>query len=150
MSLEKSLELFGILRNGLFQKYKIRKFSKIRRLVLRRIFVTQEILKMTKRLGQNPFEENFRVQNGKVLDLFFQQDKSSTDQNDESSIAKENALELPTILNYEEKRVYDFLNKKGNSTTYDISSGLGLYVYDAIQILQSLEKKGMALKTSER
>ena len=101
---------------------------------------------MTKRLGQNPFEENFRVQNGKVLDLFFQQDKSSTAQNDESSIAKKNALELPSILNYEEKRVYDFLNKKGNSTTYDISSGLGLYVYDAIQILQSLEKKGMALK----
>ena len=82
MNLEKSLELFGILRNGLFQKYKIRRFSKIRRLVLRRIFVTQEILKMAKRLGQNPFEDNFRDQNGKFLDLFFQQNKSSTAQNE--------------------------------------------------------------------
>ena len=90
MSLEKSLELFGILRNGLFQKYKIRRFSKIRRLVLRRIFVTQEILKMPKRLGKNPFEDNFRDQNGKFLDLFFQQNKSSTAQNDESTDAKKN------------------------------------------------------------
>ena len=150
MNLEKSLELFGILRNGLFQKYKIRRFSKIRRLVLRRIFVTQEILKMPKRLGQNPFEDNFRDQNGKFLDLFFQQKKSSTAQNDESTDAKKNALEQPAILNYDEKRVYVFLNKNGISTTYDISSGLGLYVYDAIRILQSLEKKRMALKTSER
>ncbi len=150
MNLEKSLELFGILRNGLFQKYKIRRFSKIRRLVLRRIFVTQEILKMSKRLGQNPFEDNFRDQNGKFLDLFFQQNKSSTALNEESPDAKKNALEQPTILNYDEKRVYAFLNKNGISTTYDISSGLGLYVYDAVQILQSLEKKRMALKTSER
>jgi len=150
MNLEKSLELFGILRNGLFQKYKIRRFSKIRRLVLRRIFVTQEILKMPKRLGQNPFEDNFRDQNGKFLDLFFQQNKSSTAHNAESKDAKKNASEQPTILNYDEKRVYAFLNKNGISTTYDISSGLGLYVYDAIRILQSLEKKRMALKTSER
>jgi len=150
MNLEKSLELFGILRNGLLQKYKIRRFSKIQRLVLRRIFVTQEILKMAKRLGQNPFEDNFRDQNGKFLDLFFQQNKSSTAQNEESTDAKKNALEQPTILNYDEKRVYAFLNKNGISTTYDISSGLSLYVYDAIRILQSLEKKRMALKTSER
>jgi len=150
MNLEKSLELFGILRNGLLQKYKIRRFSIIQRLVLRRIFVTQEILKMAKRLGQNPFEDNFRDQNGKFLDLFFQQNKSSTAQNEESTDAKKNALEQPTILNYDEKRVYAFLNKNGISTTYDISSGLGLYVYDAIRILQSLEKKRMALKTSER
>ena len=112
--------------------------------------MTQEILKMAKRLGQNPFEDNFRDQNGKFLDLFFQQNKSSTAQNDESTDAKKNALEQPAILNYDEKRVYAFLNKNGISTTYDISSGLGLYVYDAIRILQSLEKKRMALKTSER
>ncbi len=105
---------------------------------------------MPKRLGQNPFEDNFRDQKGKFLDLFFQQDKSSNAQNDESTDAKKNASEQLAILNYDEKRIYDFLNKNGDSTTYDISSGLGLYVYDAIQILQSLKKKGMAIKTSER
>jgi len=68
-------------------------------------------------------------------------------QNDESNDSTKNASEQPAILNYDEKRVYVFLNKNGNSTTYDISSGLGLYVYDAVRILQSLEKKGMVLKT---
>jgi len=102
---------------------------------------------MSKRLGQNPFEDNFREQNEKFLDLFFQQDISSTTHNDESTDAKKNASEQPAILNNDEKRVYVFLNKNGNSTTYDISSELGLYVYDAVRILQSLEKKGMVLKT---
>ncbi len=105
---------------------------------------------MTKKLGQNPFEDDFRKKSEKHLDLFFKQKKiltKSTSENNqihEQTNQRSNKHQL--ISDYEEKRINDYLIKNGISTTLDISTALNLYVYDAVRILQKLESRGIVLK----
>lgn len=105
---------------------------------------------MLKRLGQNPFENDFRKQNEKYLDLFFKQDKARTSSIAETYSHHDNRKQLTgkqtIVQKSEEKRVYEYLTRNGISTTLDISTALELYVLDAIRILQILERKGMVLK----
>jgi len=105
---------------------------------------------MIKKLGQNPFEDDFRKKSGKHLELFFKQKKVLTNLPFENNQTHENTNQRtnrPRIIsNYEEKRVNDYLIKNGISTTLDISTALNLYVYDTVKILQKLENKGIVLK----
>ena len=105
---------------------------------------------MPKRLGENPFDNDFRKQNEKYLDFFFKQDKIISSSSDEThpylDHTKQPSSKQAKISKYEEQRVYEYLTRNGISTTLDISTALGLYVFDAIRILQSMERKGMALK----
>ena len=105
---------------------------------------------MTKRLGQNPFEDDFRKKSEKYLELFFNQKKILTKSTSENNQIHEQTNQRTSkhqiISNYEEKRINDYLIKNGISTTLDISTALNLYVYDAIRILQKLESRGIVLK----
>jgi len=105
---------------------------------------------MTKRLGQNPFEDDFRKKSEKYLELFFNQKKiftkSTSEYNQNHEKANQHTNKYRIISNYEEKRINDYLIKNGISTTLDISTALNLYVYDAVRILQKLESKGIVLK----
>ena len=105
---------------------------------------------MIKKLGQNPFEDDFRKKSGKHLELFFKQKKVLTNLPFENNQTHENTNQRtnrPRIIsNYEEKRVNDYLIKNGISTTLDISTALNLDVYDAIRILQKLERHAIVLK----
>ncbi len=106
-----------------------------------------------KRLGQNPFEDDFRKKSGKHLELFFKQKKILTKSTSENNQIHEQANQQTNkyriISNYEEKRINDYLIKNGISTTLDISTALNLYVYDAVRILQKLESKGIVLKAKQ-
>ena len=116
--------------------------------------MSQKVIKMTKKLGQNPFEDDFRKKREKYLELFFKQDegltKSSFENNQTHVKTNQPKNEHKIIPNSEEKRVYDYLTKNGISTTLDISTALNLYVYDTIRVLQRLESKGMVLRPTER
>ena len=105
---------------------------------------------MTKRLGQNPFEYDFRKKSKKHLELFFKHNKvltkSPSEYNQNHEKANQHTNKYRIISNYEEKRINDYLIKNGISTTLDISTALNLYVYDAVRILQKLESKGIVLK----
>jgi len=119
-------------------------------LFLRKLLARVEVIKMNKRLGQNPFEDDFRKKSEKHLELFFKQKKiltkspSENNQIHEKTNQRTNKYQI--ISNYEEKRINDYLIKNGISTTMDISTALNLYVYDAVRILQKLESKGIVLK----
>lgn len=119
----------------------------------RKLLESREIFKMIKRLGQNPFEDDFRNKREKHLELFFKQEKVLTKSSSENNQTHEKTNHCTNnhqkISNYEEKRVNDYLIKNGISTTLDISTTLNLYVYDAILILQRLESKGMVLKAKQ-
>lgn len=108
---------------------------------------------MIKRLGQNPFEDDFRKKSGKHLELFFKQKKILTKSPSENNQIHEKTNQCANkhqiISNYEERRVNDYLIKNGISTTRDISIALNLYVYDAVRILQKLESKGIVLKAKQ-
>jgi len=108
---------------------------------------------MTKRLGHNPFEDDFRKKSEKHLELFFKQKKVLTKSSSENNQAHEKTNQgtnkYQIISNYEEKRINDYLIKNGNSTTLDISTALNLYVYDVVRILQKLESKGIVLKADQ-
>jgi len=107
---------------------------------------------MIKRLGQNPFEDDFRKKSGKHLELFFKQKKISTKSTENNQIheqTNQQTNKYRIISNYEEKRINDYLIKNGISTTLDISTALNLYVYDAVRILQKLESKGIVLKAKQ-
>ena len=112
-----------------------------------------EVLKMHKHLGQNPFENDFRNNSKKHLELFFKQGNASSTPTPKTQKCidkkKQQPSKLQTISKSEEKRVHEYLTKNGISTTLDISTALGIYVYDVIRILQSLESKGMVLKASK-
>ena len=112
-----------------------------------------EVIKMTKRLGHNPFEDDFRKKNEKHLEPFFKQKKVLTKLPFENNQTHENTNQCTNkhriISNYEEKQVNDYLIKNGISTTLDISTALNLYVYDAVQILKKLESKGIILKAKQ-
>jgi len=111
----------------------------------RKLLPSLEVIKMIKRLGQNPFEDDFRKKSGKHLELFFKQK-----QNNQTHVKTNHCTNKPRIIsNYEEKRVNDYLIKNGISTTLDISTALNLYVYDTVQILQKLESKGIVLKAKQ-
>ncbi len=108
---------------------------------------------MIKRLGQNPFEDDFRKKNEKHLKLFFKQKKvltkSPSENNQTHEKTNQHTNKHQIISNYEENRINDYLIKNGVSTTLDISTALNLYVYDAIRILQKLESKGIVLKAKQ-
>lgn len=108
---------------------------------------------MANRLGQNPFDDDFRNKHEKYLDLFIQNDKGLTKPSSESHQTQNETKQSPnkqrTFPNSEEKLVYDYLIKNGISKTLDISMALNLDVFDAIRILQRLESKGMVLKAKE-
>jgi len=108
---------------------------------------------MTKRLGQNPFEDDFRKKSEKQLELFFKQNNILTKSPSENNQIHEKTIQRTKkhqiISNYEENRINDYLIKNGVSTTLDISTALNLYVYDAIRILQKLESKGIVLKAKQ-
>ena len=116
----------------------------------RKLLARLEVNKMTKRLGQNPFKDDFRKKNEKYLQLFFNQKKILTKSTSENNQIHEQTNQRTSkhqiISNYEEKRINDYLIKNGISTTLDISTALNLYVYDTVQILQKLENKGIVLK----
>ncbi len=116
----------------------------------RKLLARLEVNKMTKRLGQNPFEDDFRKKSEKYLELFFNQKKILTKSTSENNQIHEQTNQRTSkhqiISNYEEKRINDYLIKNGISTTLDISTALNLYVYDAVRILQKLESKGIVLK----
>jgi len=116
----------------------------------RKLLASVEVIKMTKKLGQNPFEDDFRKKSEKHLDLFFKQKKiltkSSSENNQTHEKTNQRTNKLRKISNYEEKRVNDYLIKNGISTTLDISTALNLDVYDAIRILQKLERHAIVLK----
>ena len=119
----------------------------------RKLLSSLEVIKMIKKLGQNPFEDDFRKKSGKHLELFFKQKKVLTNftfQNNQTHVKTNHCTNKPRIIsNYEEKRVNDYLIKNGISTTLDISTALNLYVYDTVQILQKLESKGIVLKAKQ-
>ena len=108
---------------------------------------------MTKRLGQNPFEDDFRKKSEKHLELFFKKKnvltKSSSENNQTHEKTNQRTNKHQKISNYEEKRVNDYLIKNGISTTLDISAALNLNIYDAIRILQKLESKAIVLKAKQ-
>jgi len=116
----------------------------------RKLLASVEVIKMTKKLGQNPFEDDFRKKSEKHLELFFKQKKiltkSSSENNQTHEKTNQRTNKLRKISNYEEKRVNDYLIKNGISTTLDISTALNLDVYDAIRILQKLERHAIVLK----
>jgi hypothetical protein len=105
---------------------------------------------MTKRLGQNPFEDDFRKKSEKYLEPFFKQKnvltKSSYENNQTHEKINQHTNKHRIISNYEEKLVSDYLIKNGISTTLDISTSLNLDVYDTVRILQKLESKRMIMK----
>ncbi len=116
----------------------------------RKLLARVEIIKMTKRLGQDPFEDDFRKKSGKHLELFFKQKKVLTKSPFEiHEKTNQQTNKYRIISNYEEKRINDYLIKNGISTTLDISTALNLYVYDAVRILQKLESKGIVLKAKQ-
>jgi len=119
----------------------------------RKLLARLEVIKMTKRLGQNPFEDDFRKKSEKHLELFFKQEKILTKSPSENNQIHEKTNQRTNkhqiISNYEEKRINDYLIKNGISTTLDISTALNLYVYDAVRILQKLESKGIVLKAKQ-
>ncbi len=116
----------------------------------RKLLSSLEVIKMIKRLGQNPFEDDFRKKSEKQLELFFKQNNILTKSPSENNQIHEKTIQRTKkhqiISNYEEKRINDYLIKNGISTTLDISTALNLYVYDAVRILQKLESKGIVLK----
>lgn len=119
----------------------------------RKLLESREIFKMIKRLGRNPFEDDFRKKREKHLELFFKQEKVLTKSSSENNQTHEKTNQCTNNhqknSNDEEKRVNDYLIKNGISTTLDISTTLNLYVYDTIRILQRLESKGMVLKAKQ-
>jgi len=119
----------------------------------RKLLSSLEVIKMIKRLGQNPFEDDFRKKSGKHLELFFKQKivltKSPSENNQTHEKTNQRTNKHQIISNYEEKRINDYLIKNGISTTLDISTALNLYVYDVVRILQKLESKGIVLKAKQ-
>lgn len=118
-----------------------------------KLLVSLEVIKMIKKLGQNPFEDDFRKKSEKHLELFFKQKivltKSPSENNQTHEKTNHRTNKYQIISNYEEKRINDYLIKNGISTTLDISTALNLYVFDAVRILQKLESKGIVLKARQ-
>ncbi len=104
---------------------------------------------MVKKLGKNPFEDDFRKKSEIHLEPFFKKKVfiKSPSKTLENTHLRTNKHGI--ITNNEEKRVNDYLIKNGISTTLDISTALNLDVYDAIRILQKLERNAIVLKAKQ-